>query len=282
MADPKKKNGWTPIANELLEQVYKLKLSGTQFKIIMVVWRFTYGFRRKEHDLSVTFISNAIDTDVRTIKRELNNLIDMKLIEVVSEATFNKARTIAFNSNYDIWGASSHVVGKMSPSGDNMLLVVGKMSPTPGGENITQENNNIKQNIKKDNNIVDLDEIKPTLPVFTESSFEMLCVEAIINSCLELYPNSKVPGTYLEKEKWAKEIEKMKRLDGRSEDEIRTALKFAVNDSFWKGNIRSAKKFREKFETLIVQSSRKKNSSGNGKQSFDEFADVMKGWLENE
>jgi phage replication O-like protein O len=48
-------NGYTRIANEILEAMAKIKLSPTQYRILFVVWRYTYGFQRKEHKLSLTF-----------------------------------------------------------------------------------------------------------------------------------------------------------------------------------------------------------------------------------
>jgi len=125
----------------------------------------------------------------------------------------------------------------------------------------------------KENIIVDSANAQTTK--YTTDSIEMLCVESLIHSCLELYPNSKVPCTSQEKEKWALEIDKMRRLDGRTEDEIRQALKYAIYDSFWKANIRSAKKFREKFETLLIQSKQKK--TGN-KQTTEEFINNLREW----
>ena len=85
---------------------------------------------------------------------------------------------------------------------------------------------------------------------FHHESFEMKSVETLIHSCLENYSKAKVPITNKDKEKWAIEIDRMKRLDNRTEEEITQALSYATTDSFWKGNIRSTKKFREKFETL--------------------------------
>lgn len=115
-----------------------------------------------------------------------------------------------------------------------------------------------KKRIDKEIDIKDIVETsistKPTTTKFPSESFEMLCVETLIHSCLEQYPNSKVPAEASQKEKWAAEIEKMRRIDHRSEVDIRQALQFAIEDSFWKTNIRSTKKFREKFETLYTQS----------------------------
>lgn len=90
----------------------------------------------------------------------------------------------------------------------------------------------------------------------------MLCVEALIHSCLETFPKSRVPDTPQKKWKWAIEIDRMKRCDKLTEEEIRAALCHATHDSFWKDNIRSARKFREKFETLYSQSQNKKNTCG--------------------
>lgn len=85
-------------------------------------------------------------------------------------------------------------------------------------------------------------------------AFEYQCVDILVGSCIALFPNSKVPRSEKERAKWAAEFERMKRLDGRIESEIVEALTYATTDQFWKTNIRSAKKFREKFETLLLQS----------------------------
>lgn len=100
-------NGYTRVANEILEQIHKAKLNGTQRNIIDIVWRYTYGFQRKEHDLSVSFIANAIQGNYRVIQRELNRLIEMNIIIVKAEATFKTSRVIAFNKNVNSWVISN-------------------------------------------------------------------------------------------------------------------------------------------------------------------------------
>ncbi len=124
--------------------------------------------------------------------------------------------------------------------------------------NIYKNDKNVK-NEKKEKDIVGPGGPTPPLS-FNSESFEMQCVEYLIASCLETFPKSKVPDTPEKKLKWAVEIEKMKRLDQLSEGEIRQALQYATHDSFWKTNIRSTKKFREKFETLYSQSQGKRGA----------------------
>lgn len=109
-------------------------------------------------------------------------------------------------------------------------------------------------------------------PGYAAGSFEMQCVETLIKSCREAYAGSKVPDSQGDKEKWADEIGKMKRIDKRTEEEIKAALEYAVTSPFWKSNIRSTKKFREKFETLIVQQNNKaKDIQGKDRNRFHNF-----------
>ena len=137
--------------------------------------------------------------------------------------------------------------------------------------NVCSNSQSREEKSREDNNIVATPaEPKPATVSFQDGSFEIRCVDMIINSCLKTFPNSKVPRTISEKQKWAIEIDRMKRIDKRSEEDIVNALDYALTDSFWQTNIRSAKKFREKFETVIVQS-RKNRNRGNIKNSFNNF-----------
>lgn len=52
---------------------------------------------------------------------------------------------------------------------------------------------------------------------------------------------------------WAKDIEKIHRIDGYEWDVIEAVLKWSQSDSFWYQNIRSGSKLREKFEELLVR-----------------------------
>lgn len=101
MASPQKENGYTPIANEILEQLVKLPMNGTQFRTLMVIWRYTYGFSRKEHNLSLSFISDATGCDQRQIQREIKKMAGRKII--IQKIKNGSYRKISFNKNYDEW-----------------------------------------------------------------------------------------------------------------------------------------------------------------------------------
>lgn len=101
MANPQP-DRYTKIANELLEQVPKFKFNGTQLRIILVVWRYTYGFSRKSHEFSLNFLAEATDAGRSQVDRELTALIDRNVLKVIS-GNPGKPRVLQFNKNYEEW-----------------------------------------------------------------------------------------------------------------------------------------------------------------------------------
>lgn len=145
MASPQKENGYTPVANEILEQIALLPLNGTQFRILLIVWRYTYGFARKNHELSVGFISKALSCNKKQVQREIDRLIDWKIIIVEKEASFNSARSVSFNKDYTAYQLEGRelirlqVTNQTMEQGANPLPREGANLP-PKKENIKQKN----------------------------------------------------------------------------------------------------------------------------------------------
>ena len=50
---------------------------------------------------------------------------------------------------------------------------------------------------------------------------------------------------------WARDIDKLNRIDGQSWDDIADVLEYSQNDAFWAPNIMSGAKFRKQFFTLL-------------------------------
>ena len=58
---------------------------------------------------------------------------------------------------------------------------------------------------------------------------------------------------------WADDFRKLVELDGKSVDNVRMVIEWCQQDNFWKANILSAKKLREKYDQLKVQSGKFSN-----------------------
>jgi hypothetical protein len=127
---------------------------------------------------------------------------------------------------------------------------------------------NTNKNDKNVKNIINKEYQKK----YSDGCFEMQCVNYLIRSIKEEMPNAKVPSTDIALDKWCDHIEKMIRLDKRTEDDVYKVLVFARTDPFWKINIRSTSKFREKYETLYLQMKNKNSTSQPKKQqSINKF-----------
>ena len=161
MADVQTENGYTRIANELLEAITRYKFNGTQLKIVMAVIRYTYGFSRKDAELSLVYLSNATGVDKRNLRREINILISDKVLTVTKEATFTQSRMFRINKDYEEWKLNDPQWENIPTGGEITLPTEGELthSPegeithSPGGELTPQErkiNKDLKKDIKKD------------------------------------------------------------------------------------------------------------------------------------
>lgn len=59
---------------------------------------------------------------------------------------------------------------------------------------------------------------------------------------------------------WAEEIRKLREIDGYDHRIIVAVIEWCQNNPFWRKNIRSASKLREKFETLIAHAQAESNA----------------------
>ena len=151
MASPQKENGYTPIANELLEAIYRTNFTSTELKTILFTMRYTYGFSRKEHELSLNFISKGIGISKRYISSSVSKLIEDNVLQVVREHTDTQSRIIKLNKNYNKWMNRTTVQQmKYSSTDDTENNTTGEVQFNTTGElEFHQDKQNIKQNIKQ-------------------------------------------------------------------------------------------------------------------------------------
>ena len=150
MANPQIENGYTAVANEILDHLYKQPLNGTELKVIMCILRYTFGFQRKSHNLSATFIAKWGNCDLRTVKRALKKLQQDRVIIYINSEQRGVTAELMFNKDYEQWctGGQNVTSGENDTGGQNVTGVVGKMTPELVGKmtpkKIKKENKNIK------------------------------------------------------------------------------------------------------------------------------------------
>ena len=103
MASPQCENGYTKIANEILEQLSRIKLNGYEFRILMLLFRYTYGWSgRKDAYMSGKFFSQGTGIDRRHIQQVLKILREKKIITCTENCAGRTAK-YRFNKNYEEW-----------------------------------------------------------------------------------------------------------------------------------------------------------------------------------
>lgn len=75
------------------------------------------------------------------------------------------------------------------------------------------------------------------------------------------YPDLKPPEEK-DLQRWAADFDKCNRIDGRSWDDIADVLHFSQKNTFWRKNILSGKKFREKYERLLIEMTEEAKKNG--------------------
>lgn len=84
---------------------------------------------------------------------------------------------------------------------------------------------------------------------FLDEGIEIKLAKELYSDINENNPGCKKPNL----QTWAKNIDMMLRIDKRNVEDIRKIINFSQHDSFWKSNILSTAKLREKFDQLILK-----------------------------
>lgn len=102
MARPQLENGYTRIANELIERgLLRTNLGGAQIRMVLLIIRLTYGFNRKAVDTSATSLSWTLRTTAKYVKQVLDELELFNTIKVDWRSA--DLCTITFNKDYESW-----------------------------------------------------------------------------------------------------------------------------------------------------------------------------------
>lgn len=90
MASPQVEDGYTRIANELLEAIYKSDLSGAEFRVLLCIIRKTYGFHSKSTSMKQSEIVNRTGLHKSTISRVIGVLMARNIVKVNGAVGINK------------------------------------------------------------------------------------------------------------------------------------------------------------------------------------------------
>lgn len=143
MASPQVENGHTDISNELIEALARIRISGEEMQILWVVFRKTYGWHKKEDQISLSQFALMTGLKRPTVSRGLGKLLSKKILHIIKNDTthINKYR---INKDFDIW---TPIIKKDTTIIKKDKRVLSKMIHTK--ESITKETNTLSVKGKK-------------------------------------------------------------------------------------------------------------------------------------
>lgn len=237
MANPQLHNGHTRVANEILNEIMKVNLNGTQFRLVLAIWRYTYGFQRKTNEMSISFLSSLTDANRTQVNRELTALIDRNIIIDIGIGS-KGARVLGFNKNHKEWGEKE--LGE-SPA------------PIPKKESKVK-----KKTVQKEK--FDTENTYYKMAIYFHERVSKVAEDAGI---AHLIKRSNMQS-------WSDDMRKLIEIDEVDKHLAKEVMDWVTEDSFWRTNVLSAKKLREKFmELAIKMSGEKKPVQQKQQKQFD-------------
>lgn len=141
MASPQP-DQFTRLSNELLEAMLVYPFGGLELRIVLAIFRATYGWNKKWAYMSYGFISRITNIDRRCVIRACQNLQEKKVVVIEDGAAKFKTNKIYVQKDYESWVdfPVDNFKKCALTSGSNVTRVVGEMSLSKGftsGSNVT-------------------------------------------------------------------------------------------------------------------------------------------------
>ena len=199
-----------------------------------------------------SMLATITNTNIDIVKSAMKVLLDLKMIEILDDATIFVNETNKMIGSETYWAEQkrkSRTIGQCP-------IIVQPLS------NVSNQEIEIE---------IEIDINKETSEkVFSEDSYQITASKNLFNKIQSINPKANAPNY----QKWADHIDKLIRINKRTEKEIDDVIEFATGDTFWQCNILSTAKLRDKFDTLFLQMNKKpkQKESATKKNNFSDYS----------
>jgi len=245
-ANPQLENGFTRIADELLEALISTKLSGEESRIVWAVIRKTYGFGKKMDRISMGQFEKMVGIPNKRCHRRMKELVKKNII--VKSGTFKKP-TYGIQKNYLLWNLDATSPTGGTPQEEGTPQEGGRVPPRRGvkvpprrGDTINSINTKQERRGRK----------RPLPPKFPQDSWQILLAEEFH---AQLTANGNIPSRLSKdwRREWADVIDKCHRIDENSIESIRRTVLYPQTqtepkhgtDFCWADNFTTINKLRK-------------------------------------
>lgn len=149
VSGPQLEDGYTRVANELLEAVFHADFNGAQIRVLLCLIRNTYGYGRKECEFSNSFVATGTGLNKKSVALVINSLQEGNVITVTQQPTYTSPKKVKLNKRIKEW-SSLPPQWKTSPTGVDVTSGTGEDVTSGTGEDVTPQKRKIlKKDIKE-------------------------------------------------------------------------------------------------------------------------------------
>lgn len=142
MANPQKENGFTAIADELLEAIIAAPFGGGQARLLLYVIRQSYGFQRKTAVVSASDFARATGLHPKVVAREVRDLEARNVLIVLREE--GKTSAYSLQKDYTRWRTGNVLV----PGAEKVPGTTGNHSVPDRNQKVPGIYKEVKDNFK--------------------------------------------------------------------------------------------------------------------------------------
>lgn len=135
MANPQVENGHLKVANEVWDHLMSAELTGAEFRIAFAVIRKTWGWKRKEHEVSLAEFMAMTDLPHRTVANAMVSLLAKNILTQARGGGRSRPSTWSFNKDWESWNLCHPRHSKINCAKINTVLN-GTQSVPPVAQNM--------------------------------------------------------------------------------------------------------------------------------------------------
>jgi len=139
LASPQKENGYTAIANKIMEALAIMRIPGEARQVLDVILRKTYGWNKKEDEISLSQFRKTTRLLSPNIIRARKKLLKMNVITVIKKDN-SKIPTYRFQKDYTKW----------KPLSKKIIVIQKDNNRYPKGKSALSKRIDTKDTITKD------------------------------------------------------------------------------------------------------------------------------------
>lgn len=155
MAKPQLENGYTMLANEIIDAFTRLHLSGNEWRVLWVIIRKTYGFHKKVDKIANSQIIEATGLHKGVVSRSIKKLYAANVV-------FKNGKMLGFQKDYELWFELEHKGEKLTELQTTDTKLTESSTPS-AGEKLTELQPELTESLTKVNSSLDTQKKKETL-----------------------------------------------------------------------------------------------------------------------